>query len=602
MMQMKTKVLINKITLAAVWLCMGTNAWAQSVTTWNFDDSDTWNDATQTKITSGTEAWYKADGTEGTSETSAVSFLFASGKASFDKSGIKHFWFKTDGTDNKPETGYVKVVLPAKHKLTINSNGGDSRYCYYQVGETKYSCAGKPSADYTNSTEELQTVYIWAKNSLKDNKPNIFLSSLVIRDVSVTYDYTVTAKCGGVTLDSWTGSSITGEKYAEGETYKVIGKAYIQKDGKLYKMNDANHPNAWTTYDFSRTAIMGSADAAFDINYDEYTAGDIVVFSEGEDASFKSKAVVNVTSSGGKYCEYIVAKNSVLVTLAEAGVYQLEGAFTARKTNKMGVYASTSETTPLAQTATVDQTYQTSGAFSTTTANTTVYLRSYNSGSWQNGAGPDFYIIRKIGDLPSVTLDNSGFATFASPYILDVTSMTASTGTATAYKASVDAANARVQFSELSQSIPANTGILLVGNANATVTIPVVISSTDVDGNDFLVNTSSETFTDADAATHTYFAMKKNQSSLTFATFNPSSVAIPANKAYLKVLTEDLPSGGNARLCFSFSGNETTGIDISLMNKEERRKSDEIYNLNGQRISQPSKGLYLIGGKKVMMK
>ena len=551
---MKKFYLLTKTLLAAAMLCVGQSAWAQ-VSTWNFDDGEIWNDATQTGITTGTEVWYKTDGTEGTSETSAVSFLFNSETASFDKSGTQHFWFKTEASDSKPETGYVKVVLPANHKLTINSNGGDSRYCYYQVGETKYSCSNKTSVDYTNSTEVAQTVYIWAKNSVKNSNPNIYISSLVIIDLSVTYEYTVTAKCGSTTLESWTGSSITGLKYATGETYKVIGKAFIKKDGKLYKMNDVNHPNAWTTYDFSRTAVMGSADATFDINYDEYTAGDIVVFSEGEDASFKNNAVINVTSSGGKYCDYIKGKSSVSVTLPEAGVYQLEGAFTTRKTNKMGVYESTEATTPLAETATEDKTYQISGVFSTTEANTTVYLRSNYSSSWQNGAAPDFYIIRKC---PQVTLDDYGYATFASPYQLNVASMEATSGTATAYAASVDAAHEKVSFSPLSQSIPANTGILLKGDANATVTIPVVGSSTAVASNDFEVNEGGTTFEAADG--YTYFGMLKDEATLTFATFAPGSVAIPANKAYLKVLTTDLPL--NARSIRAvFDGDVITGID-----------------------------------------
>ena len=136
--------------------------------------------------------------------------------------------------------------------------------------------------------------------------------------------------------------------------------------------------------------------------------------------------------------------------------------------------------------------------------------------------------------------------------------MEATSGTATAYAASVDAAHEKVSFSPLSQSIPANTGILLKGDANATVTIPVVGSSTAVASNDFEVNEGGTTFEAADG--YTYFGMLKDEATLTFATFAPGSVAIPANKAYLKVLTTDLPL--NARSIRAvFDGDVITGID-----------------------------------------
>lgn len=177
----------------------------------------------------------------------------------------------------------------------------------------------------------------------------------------------------------------------------------------------------------------------------------------------------------------------------------------------------------------------------------------------------------------TVTLDNSGYATFASPYQLNVASMEASSGTATAYTASVDAANAKVQFSPLSQSIPANTGILLAGNANATVTIPVVTSSTDVASNDFLVNEDGTTFT-AESG-YTYFGMKKNEATLTFATFAPGTVAIPANKAYLKVLTSEFPN--NARSIRAVFGDDITGISEAAQ-AEVKAAEDGKFFKNGK--------------------
>lgn len=199
---------------------------------------------------------------------------------------------------------------------------------------------------------------------------------------------------------------------------------------------------------------------------------------------------------------------------------------------------------------------------------------------------------------PTVTLDNHGYATFASVNALDLANMSADSGTPVAYKASVSGST--VNFSTVSQAVQANTGILLVGDANSTVTIPIAASGTDISTtNDFKVNTGGTTFTD-DETNYYYFAMKKNQSTLTFGTFAPSSLAIPANKAYLKVAKTNFTNQAPA-LSFTFGDdNQTTGVNEVRSNTEEVIR--EYYNLNGQRVSQPTRGLYIVNGKKVIIK
>jgi hypothetical protein len=45
---------------------------------------------------------------------------------------------------------------------------------------------------------------------------------------------------------------------------------------------------------------------------------------------------------------------------------------------------------------------------------------------------------------------------------------------------------------------------------------------------------------------------------------------------------------------------ETTGINT--LNVEREMLNGEVYNLAGQRVHNPRKGLYIVNGKKVMMK
>lgn len=207
--------------------------------------------------------------------------------------------------------------------------------------------------------------------------------------------------------------------------------------------------------------------------------------------------------------------------------------------------------------------------------------------------------ITTISSTTPVTIGENGFTTFACPRSLDLTTANMPDGL-TAYRASVDAENSKVRFtSDINQTVVANTGILLKGTANETYYIPVAESGTVLSSNDLLVNSTGGTFTgDGD---YTYFAMKKNSSPLTFGTFVPSTTAIPSNKAYLKVLTDDLPKGSDARtLRFVFDDNETTGI--KNVDAQKTSSKDIYFNLNGQRVAKPTKGMYISNGKKYIVK
>jgi 1-deoxy-D-xylulose 5-phosphate reductoisomerase len=71
-----------------------------------------------------------------------------------------------------------------------------------------------------------------------------------------------------------------------------------------------------------------------------------------------------------------------------------------------------------------------------------------------------------------------------------------------------------------------------------------------------------------------------------------TSGSIAAGKAFLK-----LPSATARTLNVVFD--ESTGIEAIESVKSVDNKA---YNLNGQRVAQPSKGLYIMNGKKVIVK
>lgn len=70
---------------------------------------------------------------------------------------------------------------------------------------------------------------------------------------------------------------------------------------------------------------------------------------------------------------------------------------------------------------------------------------------------------------------------------------------------------------------------------------------------------------------------------------------IAAYRAYMKKVGEAEP----ANIAFDFNGEVVTGIEaVEILN----RMSGDIYNINGQKVSRTQRGVYIINGKKVIVK
>lgn len=87
-----------------------------------------------------------------------------------------------------------------------------------------------------------------------------------------------------------------------------------------------------------------------------------------------------------------------------------------------------------------------------------------------------------------------------------------------------------------------------------------------------------------------------------------TSLKATPGKAYLQVYEDDAKDPSSAALARSFvfgSGNETTGIDgITIMGTDVQRHGtiEGIFDLQGRKISIPTKGIYIKNNKKVVIK
>ena len=74
---------------------------------------------------------------------------------------------------------------------------------------------------------------------------------------------------------------------------------------------------------------------------------------------------------------------------------------------------------------------------------------------------------------------------------------------------------------------------------------------------------------------------------------------IPAFRCYLELGAEMAVAEG--RLSIVEEG-DVTDINSSLVNSEKRIVNSDVYDLQGRKVNQPVKGLYILNGKKVVIK
>ena len=167
-----------------------------------------------------------------------------------------------------------------------------------------------------------------------------------------------------------------------------------------------------------------------------------------------------------------------------------------------------------------------------------------------------------------------------------------------AYTANYDKDANVINMTELSGNvIPANTGVLLRGNINASLSIkPTMQSGNAVTGNVLTaVGDATKTF-NTSTDTQIYLLGKSTtDGTLCFRHMSTSSTqTISAHKAYINLA--GLSTESLATLRIRFDG-ETTGISSATI---ADTTDEAIYDLSGRRISHPTHGIYIKGGKKVI--
>ena len=147
------------------------------------------------------------------------------------------------------------------------------------------------------------------------------------------------------------------------------------------------------------------------------------------------------------------------------------------------------------------------------------------------------------------------------------------------------------------QALPANTGFILAGTADETVTLVPATDETLVNATGTLLQHSAGAPKALNQEGGFDFILGSKNGHVAFYRVNDAANELPMNRAYLH-LTENPFSLGTLHM--NFGGSTTTAIQGT---ENAQQFNAPIYDLSGRRVQQFQKGgIYIQGGKKFIVK
>jgi len=323
--------------------------------------------------------------------------------------------------------------------------------------------------------------------------------------------------------------------------------------------------------------------AYYQVSFYDFSALSQDILTEGEKANIDNASIgSNVGTRGYVFDMPRTLDQFTFSTDGSSGGagWQLTWAITADKAYGVGIHGSSRYYVK----ATMDEGQI--GIFNTKNSGKVLYTTSGSEIRFYNQEVLfGFTVYAKLPATVSVPVGTTGFATYANhDFALDFTNVSG----LTAFTATVN--GNEVTFTPATK-VPAGTGVLLKG---ATADVPVIASADAISDNILFAPTADVTGLNYDADNYyNYILTQPSGKEVGFYRANNNSVA--AGKAYLRIAK----SAGARQFTFIGLNGETTGIEA--INTTEQ-KNGEVYNLQGQRVAKTQKGLYIVNGKKVIMK
>lgn len=482
--------------------------------------------------------------------------------------------------------------------FTATTNTFSNEWTVDMVGSAPYTINytyGGATIETENGNAEVGTqvdatypISLW-KNTVKyyvaDNEDTSFniTNGSNVFEIELRLAATDAVATINAVYNSTTVGTFTSAEGVEGEDVTVYFKHVLYDS-----VNDKYYVT--TSTDYGKALTYGSS-----VDVDYSLDNDIVYYAEVEDLS----GATNINSgnySGGSDAT-APGNNAISLTTLPAAYYSVEGYNSSDQSHVWrGLYIrsanSASTSCILVGIGSATENVMT-GNF-TVPQEMVVYLsgQNNNQGKINQSCSIDYIIIRKTGELPAtenIVVSNAGMATYVSNYNLDFTSATTK-----AYKVAVESKG--VATLTLVNEVPAKTPILLVcaGGNGEGENIAITTDAVDaVTGNDLVAGTGTAVATtDGD---YTNMILNNVGGNVGFYLANDQTVA--TNRAYLH-FDSSLAPDALAPMMMVFD-NEVTGINEV---KGEGLKVNGYYDLQGRKVAQPTKGLYIVNGKKIIIK
>lgn len=223
-------------------------------------------------------------------------------------------------------------------------------------------------------------------------------------------------------------------------------------------------------------------------------------------------------------------------------------------------------------------------------------------------AGTGAYQIKAVKFVPTtdpeatvnVTMSDVGIMTFSSVHALTLS------GNLKAYRLGKTTIGSKISATEITGAIPAGTGVILTGTPNQVYTLTITdAAATARDINyslrpvviDYALPATYSTG-DADNKNWDNYIMVKDGDKVVFKK-STGTGNIAAGKAYYSIRRDQSKPAEAPVLTLNFDNN-TTGI--SEIEGMRNVGNEMFFDLQGRRVDQPTKGMYIVNGKKVIIK
>ncbi len=356
--------------------------------------------------------------------------------------------------------------------------------------------------------------------------------------------------------------------------------------------------DAYTTY----TSALAAANSTYDNN--SSTKSDLQTAMSNLEAAI-SGLTLNLPSAGfyrikgatsGYYLAAGLADNSkfAMSTATDATtIFYFDGTkltnFSSGLCNGMTASAWTWTTGYAASTVTFSD-GNTSGGYAIQSSDAYFYDNGDNSSSADRGSslGSDAryrsWTLEEVTTLP-VTITDACYATLCAPVALTIPS-----GVTAYYISALTSTEATL--TEISTTIPANTGVVLYSETPGTYDFAIADGGTAVDGNKLSGQATAQHVEDGFA-----YTLQKSADKTVIGLFPKKDGTIAGFKAYM--LASALPTDGGEVKGVTFRLDGADGISNVNLNDN---LNDKVFDLSGRRVNAPTKGLYIVNGKKVLVK